>query len=55
MDMTQYLHYDMAPFYTFVVTTFQSLWPIIVPAFAIGLVVLLVGGIMTILKMIRGY
>lgn len=54
-DMTQYLNIDMQPFYDFVTTTFMSLWPIIVPAVAIGLVVMLVSGIMFIIKSIRGY
>ena len=53
MDMTMRLNYDMNLFYDFVTSTFLSLWPILVPAIAIGLVVMLVGGIMKILDMVK--
>ncbi len=53
MDMTMRLNYDMNLFYEFVTSTFISLWPILVPAVAIGLVVMLVGGIMTIMDKIK--
>lgn len=53
MDMTHYLNYDMNLFYNFVSSTFLSLWPILVPAIAIGLVVMLVGGIMKIMDMYK--
>lgn len=44
------LNYDINLFYQAFTSTIHSLWPIMAPAFAIMLVGLLIGGIITVFR-----
>jgi len=44
------LNIDMSLFYNAVNSTFESIWPVIAPVVAIGLVGLVMGGIITIFR-----